>query len=467
MSQVNELLNTMAEDEIAAYTADSENEPHIVIDKDRFAKVPEELRRIAIEGEHNVETVTFDCPRYWDKHDLTKMILYIRYECPDGKTGGYQAQNVRVDDTATDIIHFEWTITENVTGKAGTLAFMVVAKKSDEESGESLNRWHSELNTEMYISKGIPGETVDYTTGNPDLLTQALLLAERCTGGSGGNANIDVTAEVGQTIVVKAVDENGKPTAWESADYQERTHWTFPGGGLVLDGQTVTFGSDGMGAISGTLDIEAGKTYVVIWDGEEYICDCKTGYYSGVAVVYLGNPVFLGLDNNGLPFVIGKVLANGYTMAACLQPNTTHSVGILSATVNKIPERYMGDNEFVLHFEGDASTKGNLTVKETAQEIFTAIASGKKFICEHYGIFMGIESKSTIYDYTVASFASASEGAQFVVVFGPSRLGPSYGHCYEVAVSIDLDTQGVITGPWVRVSEYTATTEIDHMNPTT
>lgn len=180
MSQVNELLNTMAEEDIVTYTADPENEPHIVIDKDRFAKVPEELRRIAVEDDHNVETVTFDCPRYWDEHDLTKMVLYIRYACPDGKSGGYRAQNVRVDGAATDMIHFDWTISENVTGKAGTLAFMVVAKKSNEESGESLNRWHSEPNTEMYISKGIPGEDVDYTTGNPDLLTQVLLLAERC-----------------------------------------------------------------------------------------------------------------------------------------------------------------------------------------------------------------------------------------------------------------------------------------------
>jgi hypothetical protein len=32
---------------------------------------------------------------------------------------------------------------------------------------------------------------------------------------------IPETAEVGQTIVVKAVDENGKPTAWEAADFPE------------------------------------------------------------------------------------------------------------------------------------------------------------------------------------------------------------------------------------------------------
>ena len=35
--------------------------------------------------------------------------------------------------------------------------------------------------------------------------------------GSGGSG-IDVTAAVGQTIVVKEVDANGKPTKWEAAE---------------------------------------------------------------------------------------------------------------------------------------------------------------------------------------------------------------------------------------------------------
>ena len=34
------------------------------------------------------------------------------------------------------------------------------------------------------------------------------------------SADIDVTAAVGQTIVVKSVDENGKPTEWEAVDFQ-------------------------------------------------------------------------------------------------------------------------------------------------------------------------------------------------------------------------------------------------------
>lgn len=38
-------------------------------------------------------------------------------------------------------------------------------------------------------------------------------------GSDGGGADIDVTAEAGQIIRVKAVDADGKPTEWESAEY--------------------------------------------------------------------------------------------------------------------------------------------------------------------------------------------------------------------------------------------------------
>ena len=300
--------------------------------------------------------------------------------------------------------------------------------------------------------KGDPGDTgQDYVLTDADKADIAEEVAKLVTTGT----SIDVTAEVGQTIVVKSVDENGKPTAWESADYQERTHWTFSGGGLVLDGQTVTFGSDGMGAISGTLDIEAGKTYTVIWDGAEYICDCKTGYYSGMAVVYIGNPVFLGLDNNGLPFVIGKVLANGYTMAACLQPNTTHSVGIISATVNKIPERYMGDNEFVLHFEGEPNNEGELTVKETAQEILAAIKAGKKFVCEHYSMYMGMESKSKSSACGVFTILS-DEGTLFDVLCGPANFGVSsvVDTVSVIAVEIMENAQGLVEYMRIMATRY-------------
>lgn len=42
-------------------------------------------------------------------------------------------------------------------------------------------------------------------------------------GGGGGGINIE-SATVGQTIVVKAVDENGKPTEWEAVNLPKSTN---------------------------------------------------------------------------------------------------------------------------------------------------------------------------------------------------------------------------------------------------
>ena len=64
MSQAEELLDSISVDDIALYTADPETEEHIVVGSDRFITVPNSLKRIGVQYDHNIETVTFDCPRY-------------------------------------------------------------------------------------------------------------------------------------------------------------------------------------------------------------------------------------------------------------------------------------------------------------------------------------------------------------------------------------------------------------------
>lgn len=102
----------------------------------------------------------------------------------------------------------------------------------------------------------------------------------------GGGTSINVTAEVGQTIVVKAVDENGKPTAWESADYQPRTHWMERV--ELLPETTVEIDPDeGFGAIPVGFAIEAGEPYTIKYNGVEY-ADC-VGVENEEGAVAFGN----------------------------------------------------------------------------------------------------------------------------------------------------------------------------------
>ena len=172
MSRAEELLNTLAGDDSSPVLrlANPETEPHIVVGDDRFITVPKELQRIAVQFDHDVETVTFDCPRYWDGLDMSQLFVYINYMRKDRITGCYKATNVTVDETDSNIMHFDWTISKNVSQVKGELRFLVCIKKADEE-GNEVNHWNSELNTEMYVSEGL--ETGDAIVARyPDIILQ-------------------------------------------------------------------------------------------------------------------------------------------------------------------------------------------------------------------------------------------------------------------------------------------------------
>lgn len=154
MSQAEALLNSISEGEVAVRTVDPVTEPHIVVGADRVITVPDALRRIAVQFDHDVETVTFDCPRYWDGLDMSQMRIYINYRRPDKYKDAYLAKNVVPDENDPSIMHFEWTISRNVTEKDGILSFLVCIKKADEEDNE-VNHWNSELNNQMYVSEGM------------------------------------------------------------------------------------------------------------------------------------------------------------------------------------------------------------------------------------------------------------------------------------------------------------------------
>lgn len=149
MSQVDELLETLADGE-GVVTGEQSAEPHIVIGKDRFITVPAELKKLGVQFDHDIETVTFDCPRYWDDHDLSLMNISINYTRTDNYEDCYPVKNLVVDD---DMIHFDWTISRNVTAAKGNLSVSVCAKKVDED-GIERNHWNSEINKDFYISEG-------------------------------------------------------------------------------------------------------------------------------------------------------------------------------------------------------------------------------------------------------------------------------------------------------------------------
>ncbi len=171
MSQADELLNNLVSDsDISVQLADPTIEPHIVIGDDRFISVPKELQRIAVQYDHDVETVTFDCPRYWDGLDMSQLSIYINYMRKDRYVACYKATDITVDDVDANIMHFNWTISRNVSEVKGELKFLVCIKKGDED-GNEVNHWNSELNAEMYISEGLEVEPSIFDP-YPDIIGQ-------------------------------------------------------------------------------------------------------------------------------------------------------------------------------------------------------------------------------------------------------------------------------------------------------
>ena len=164
MSQAEDLLNSLSENDISTKT-----EPHIVVGSNRVITVPSELKRIAVQYDHNIETVTFDCPRYWDDHDMSTMKVYINYTRADNEPGCYIADDVAVDETDTSIMHFSWTISRHVTEAVGPLTILVCIKMVDAD-GNEVNHWNSERNTDMTISQGM--ECGDIIVNKyPDVIT--------------------------------------------------------------------------------------------------------------------------------------------------------------------------------------------------------------------------------------------------------------------------------------------------------
>ena len=172
MSRADELLDAVSNEGIALSTVDPATEAHIVVDSNRFITVPEELKRIAVQFDNNMETVTFDCPRYWDGIDMSKMKVYINYLTKSNVRGMYWAEKVTVDPQDDTIMHFDWLITRNVTLVKGPISFLVCIRDVDEEGNES-NHWNSELNQEMYVSEGLECEE-SILEQYPDIITELL-----------------------------------------------------------------------------------------------------------------------------------------------------------------------------------------------------------------------------------------------------------------------------------------------------
>ena len=168
MSKAENLLNSL---NTPSGLANESEEPHIVIGYDRVVTVPDQLKRLAVQHDHDVETITFDCPRYWDEHDMSQMSVYINYLRSDTYQAAYKVPTVTVDANNSSIMHFDWTISRNVSSVIGKIVFLVCVKKTDADGNES-NHWNSELCKDCYVSEGLEPNAEELKEAYPDIIEQ-------------------------------------------------------------------------------------------------------------------------------------------------------------------------------------------------------------------------------------------------------------------------------------------------------
>jgi hypothetical protein len=159
---------------------------------------------------------------------------------------------------------------------------------------------------------------------------------------NGVGSGVDVTAKAGQTIIVKEVDKNGKPTAWASVDYQPRTHWK-ESDSVVLPETTVEIDPEEGAAAFPYIPFSVDKTYTVRYNGVDYFIS-NVLEFDGQLVLGNGSAITDGaLPNTGEPFAFGSVNFDGewYSMLIPLDGSTTVTISIVTDTAHKIPEEYL------------------------------------------------------------------------------------------------------------------------------
>ena len=149
---------------------------HVIINLDRTVNVPESMKKIGIQYDHNVKTITFDCPRYPDENpsvDMSTMKIFINWMLPDKTLGSTIATNVCVDSENENLMHFDWVITRVVTSAPGVLSTLICIKETT-ETGEETYHWNTELIQSFKVGNGMEC-TEQIVEQNIDVITQLLV----------------------------------------------------------------------------------------------------------------------------------------------------------------------------------------------------------------------------------------------------------------------------------------------------
>ena len=165
--------------------------------------------------------------------------------------------------------------------------------------------------------------------------------------------NITIAAD-GKTISATGGGGGGVQPDWNQNDatqpdyVKNRPFYTGnPVETVLVEENTVSFTNPSAniyyGAIPTTIELIAGETYKVSWDGATYECVCELimGHTA------IGNPSIMGAGaDTGEPFLIMPLADNQSTDIYTLDTSNSHTISIsafAAAEVVKIPDKYISD----------------------------------------------------------------------------------------------------------------------------
>lgn len=211
-----------------------------------------------VEFDKNTQRIEFSCPKIvGDNLDLTKCTCRINYMNAKGFRDSYLIDDVLADG---DNITFTWKLKGKVTAGRGNCLFIFCARQVN-ENGVIEKEWNTTV-AKASIKRGL--ETNSHIEEEYSDILESILLKINSVSlttelnsestnenvptakavydalqdidiPSGTDISLGVTgATVGQTIKVKAVEADGKPTAWEAVDME-----------AGADGITPTIGENG------------------------------------------------------------------------------------------------------------------------------------------------------------------------------------------------------------------------------
>ena len=306
------------EDKKSLRLADPKQEPHIVIHPDRSVTVPEELKNLAVQYDHNIETVIFDCPRYWDGNDMSKMGIRINYEREDGYGDCYVCTDVTADEEDPKLMHFSWVISRNVSDMPGILRFSACAIRNDSSAiGNEAQHWSSRVCEDARVLPGL-----DYTEHvletQPDVILAAWTATEEAQAAAEKTtrqyeemkkqAALIGDGNVG-TVTGPRVDSESLDSAAVVKEIPGKTVQDRSTGAQLFDasklptktqgGATVTNNGDGSFTVSGSGNLTSEFNISLVYTHEQ----CKQ-------ILKLGK-INQNFREGTLPYPYGQIKANG------------------------------------------------------------------------------------------------------------------------------------------------------------